>query len=452
MLEICIAAIVIWGISYLVIKNYKPQTVIFFGGMILFACAVILGKPIIDAKQSMGNTWFDIFKVVENMFSTRVAGLGLMIMSVAGFVRYMDHIGASKAFVSIGVKPLHYVKSPYLVLALGYLIGQLMKMAITSAAGLGMLLMATMFPILTAFGVSRAAAAAIIVTSSCIDLGPAAATSNLIAKTAGIDVVTYFVHYQLVIAIIVMVTVAILHFFVQKWFDKKENNMTARAELAATVKDEERSPAIYALLPVIPLLMIFIFSPIVGSKIKMSLVSAMFFGIFVSLLFEYIRHRDGKKVFKSIQHFFDGMGGAFASIVTLVVAGETLANGLIAIGAVDIVLNASKMAGFGADAMTILLQVVITGATLVTGSGDASMFSFVGLAPVIAKQYNMDPVHLLLPMQFAATLARAVSPISAVCIAVAGIAAISPVEVAKRTAIPMAGAMIVTTIVTLILF
>ncbi|MEN6411409.1 MAG: C4-dicarboxylate transporter DcuC [Veillonellales bacterium] len=452
MLEIIIAAAVLLGVSCLVVKNYKPQTVIFLGGMILLACAVIMGKPIIAVKQSTGNVWFDIFKVIENLFSNRVAGLGLMIMSVAGFVRYMDHIGASKAFVKISVKPLHYVRSPYLVLAFGYILGQLMKMAITSAAGLGMLLMATMFPVLIGIGASRTAAAAIIVTCSCIDLGPAAATSNLIAKTAGIDSVAYFVNYQIMIAIPVMLVIAALHYCVQSWFDKKDNHVAVSSEFAVAVTDEAKSPVIYGILPIIPLLIIFIFSPIVGSSIKMSLVSAMLFGIFISMICEYIRYRDAQKVFKSIQSFFDGMGNAFATIVTLVVAGETFANGLTAIGAVDMVLNASKSAGFGADAMTILLQVVIAGATIVTGSGDASMFSFVGLVPTIASQYQIDPVYLLLPMQFAATIARAVSPISAVCIAVAGIASVSPVEVVKRTAIPMAGAMIVTTIATIIVF
>lgn len=452
MVEIILAAAVVAVVGCLVVKNYKPQTVIFFGGMILLACTIVLGKPIIAAKQSMGNMWLDIFKVMEDLFSNRVAGLGIMIMSVAGFVRYMDHIGASKTFVRMGVKPLHYVRSPYVVLALGYILGQLMKMAITSAAGLGMLLMGTMYPLLISLGASRPAAAAVIVTASCIDLGPAAATSNLIAKTAGIDSVTYFFHYQIIIALPVMATIAVLHYFVQAWFDKKGEQAMAAPEAADVEADAEKPPAFYGILPIVPLIMIFVFSPVVGSHIRMSLVSAMLFGIFISMICEYVRHRDGRKVFKSIQSFFDGMGHAFATIVTLVVAGETFAKGLTAIGAVDTVLNTSKSAGFNADAMTLLLQAVIAGATIVTGSGDASMFSFVGLAPTIAGQYHMDPVHMLLPMQFAATIARAVSPISAVCIAVAGIAAVSPVEVVKRTALPMIGAMIVTTAATLIIF
>ena len=46
-------------------------------------------------------------------------------------------------------------------------------------------------------------------------------------------------------------------------------------------------------------------------------------------------------------------------------------------------------------------------------------------------------------MQFAASIARSASPITAVIVAVSGIAKVSPFDVVKRTAIPMAGAMIV---------
>lgn len=452
MVGVMIAALVIVLSAYLVYWKYKLQTVILLGGMILLVCALMLGNPIIAVKQSTGNIWFDIFKVIEDLASNRVAGLGMMIMAVSGFVKYMDYIGASRAFVAIGVKPLKFIRSPYVVLAFAYLIGQMMKMAITSAAGLGVLLMATMFPILISLGVSRGAAAAVIVSSACVDLGPAAATSNLMAKTAGIDVVEYFIRYQLVVAVPVILTVAVLHTIVQRYYDKKENLVEDLLHSEVTKEKEEAlPPRIYAILPILPLLLIFTFSPVVGSKIKMSLVSAMFLGLFMAMVFEFFRGRDLKTVFKGIQKFFDGMGSAFASVVTLVIAGELFAKGLGAVGAVDTVINASKAAGFGEAAMTILLQTVIAGATILTGSGDASVFSFAGLAPIMAAHHNINPVEMLLPMQFSATLARSISPISAVVIAVAGIAAVSPFDIAKRTAIPLGAGLVVTTIATLLL-
>lgn len=47
-------------------------------------------------------------------------------------------------------------------------------------------------------------------------------------------------------------------------------------------------------------------------------------------------------------------------------------------------------------------------------------------------------------MQFATSLGRTVSPITAVIIAVAGASGFSPFEIIRRTAIPMMGALLVT--------
>lgn len=453
MVGVLLAVLVTVWIACLVWRDYKPQSVIFAGGMILLACSALMGQPIIGGKQSLGTVWFDFFKVIEDLMSARIAGLGLMIMSVAGFVRYMEHIGASKAFVRLGVKPLKLVPSLYLVLALAYLIGQTMKMAIISAAGLGLLLMATMYPILIGLGASRAGAAAVIVSCSCLDLGPASATSTFVAKTAGIDVAVYAVHYQLVAAIPVVITVAVLHYFVQQWFDRKEGHQVVRSQsLEDAAAIEDAPPRVYAFLPVLPLVLLFAFNPVFHAKVRISLISAMLLGLFVSMLMEYVCYRDYKKVARSIQSFFDGMGASFATVVSLIVAAETFAAGLTRIGAIDTIIRATQTFGFGDHAMIVVMQAVIAVAAFITGSGDASMFSFGALVPTMAKQLSIDPVHMLLPMQFTGGIARSASPVSAVCVAVAGLAMVSPVEVIRRSAIPMAGALVVATITNLLLF
>ena len=79
-----------------------------------------------------------------------------------GFAGYMSQIGASNALVNICAEPLRRLKSPYLVLALAYLIGQSINLVIVSAAGLVMLLMVAFYPILTRVGVSKASAASAI--------------------------------------------------------------------------------------------------------------------------------------------------------------------------------------------------------------------------------------------------------------------------------------------------
>ena len=135
----------------------------------------------------------------------------------------MDKIGASKAMVSICITPLKKLNAPYLVLALSYVVGQFLNIFIPSAAGLSVLLMATLFPVLVELGVSRLSAAALVGTAACLDLGPASGASNMAAQTAGLDTMEYFITYQLPVSAVVVVVIAVLHYVVQKYFDKKMN-------------------------------------------------------------------------------------------------------------------------------------------------------------------------------------------------------------------------------------
>ena len=87
--------ITVW-VGYLITKKYKPQPVLFMAGMILMGCAVALGVgAILPEKERTGLVLFDMFEFIRKTFSSRAAGLGLNIMAVGGFARYMDHIGAS---------------------------------------------------------------------------------------------------------------------------------------------------------------------------------------------------------------------------------------------------------------------------------------------------------------------------------------------------------------------
>jgi DcuC family C4-dicarboxylate transporter len=452
MTGVIIALIVSSFVGYFIFNKYKPQPVLIAGAFVLMSCAIILdtGK-ILDVKQSTGFVWFDLFEFIKNTLSSRTAGLGLLIMAVGGFAKYMDHIGASRVLVSIAVKPLAKLKSPYIVLSAGYMLGQVLAIFIPSAAGLGLLLMVTMFPILLKLGVSRLSAVAIIGTTQSLDLGPASGNSMLSASNAGMDIATYFAHYQIPVALCVIATVAVLHFVVQQWFDRKAGHVMEQSDEVEIQKEENLPPMIYALLPIIPLALILVFSSLLVKQIRMDVVTAMLISVFVSMGFEYFRQRNIKKIFTDLQVFFDGMGTFFATVITLIVCGEIFAKGLVSIGAINTIIDSAQASGFGSSGMIFVMTGIIAVSAIIMGSGNAPFFAFAALAPVIAKRMAIEPILMLLPMQFAASIARSVSPITAVIVATAGIANVSPIDVVKRTAIPMAGALIVNVVACFIL-
>ena len=442
--------VTIWA-AWLILKGYKPQTVLLLSGLILMASALLLipGMDFVSSKsltagQSTKSKWFDLFAYIRQILSSRAAGLGLIIMSIAGFAKYMDTIGASKALVHICVKPLAAMKSPYLVLALGVILGQFLAIFISSASGLGLLLMVTMFPILVRLGVSPLSATAMIGTTQCLDLGPASGNSVLAAKVAGMDIIPYFFQHQGPVALCVITTVAVLHFFVQRSFDRKAGHVavyTPDSEPTAAV-DDDMPPKLYAILPIIPLVLLFGFSSIFKMPYNVDIITAMLICVSISMLCEYVRRRDAKKVFASLQVFFDGMGVQFATVITLIVAGEVFANGLKMTGAIDGLINGAKTLGLGGAAFIIVMTAIIAVASVVMGSGNAPFFAFANLVPDVAHSVGVSAVSMILPMQFASSIARSVSPITAVIVAVSGVARVSPVDVVKRTAIPMAGGMV----------
>lgn len=456
MIGLLIATIVTFFVTKLILKNYLPQATLLAGGVILMFFAILLGTgTILNEKATTGFIWFDIFRFIKNTLSSRAGGLGLTIMAVAGFAKYMDYIGASKALVNIIIKPLQKLKSPYIVLALGYIVGQLLNMFIPSATGLGVLLMVTLYPVLISLGVSPLSATAMIGTSACLDLGPASGNSILAAQTAEMDVSVYFAQYQLPVAIATMLMIAVLHFFVQRWFDKKDGFVPCDSYTSTSQGDSQKTdlpPAIYAVLPVIPFVFILSFGKLMNSSIKMDVVTAMLISMFISILFELIRSRDLKGVCASLTTIFDGMGATFAKVVTLIVAGGIFAGGLKQIGAINTIISAAQASGFSTTIMIIIMTLIIVVSAILMGSGNASFFAFATLAPDVAAKLSISPILMLLPMQLAAGIARSVSPITAAIIAVSGISNVSPVDVVKRTAIPMAGALLVSMTMNFILF
>lgn len=191
-----ISALVTFWVGFLIYKKYKPQPVLFLGGMILMYIAAIFGYgTILPAKAATGSTFFDAFEFIRATMSSNAGKLGMNIMAVGAFARYMDKIGASRSLVRLTIRPLLALKSPYIVLSGTWVVGMLIGLCINSASGLAMLLMVTMFPILIGLGVSRLSATAAVATTLCFDWSPSDTGTILSAETAGLNPVVYWTDY-----------------------------------------------------------------------------------------------------------------------------------------------------------------------------------------------------------------------------------------------------------------
>ena len=439
-----LSLVVIVVAGRLLLKKYNPHAVLLVSGLLMLIIAQALNYNLPLLKDPTGFSGFDLFRYIKESFSKTNAGVGLMIMAIGGFVAYIDKIGASDVLVHVASKPLTFLKSkPYVAASLVIPIGQLLFVAIPSAAGLGLLLMASMFPILINLGVSRLSAVSVITATTAFGIGPASAITASATSIAGIDTIVFFLNNQIPVVWPLSIVMMITYYFVNRYFDKKDGFVK---EVEAPKRKELKAPLIYALIPILPIVLLIVFSKIFSFfsvPISIDTTTAMFISLFIALVFELVRTRDIKAVLASLQTFWNGMGNIFKTVVTLIITADIFAKGLISLGFIDGLLVLAQNIGLGGIGIGIVMTIMIFLASMLMGSGNASFFAFGPLVPKIANKLGVESTSIILPMQLSASMGRTVSPIAGVIIATAEIANVSTLAIVKRNIIPLGIALLV---------
>ena len=163
----------------------------------------------------------------------------------------------------------------------------------------------------------------------------------------------------------------------------------------------------------------------------------MIISLFVAVLFEFFRTKNIKEVLNSFNIFWKGMGNIFTTVVTLMIAADIFANGLIGLGFIDGLIELTQNFGFNAIGISIVMTIMIFLASMLMGSGNAAFFAFGPLVPKIATKLGIESTFMILPMQLASSMGRTVSPVSGIVIAVSEIAGVTALEIVKRNIIPL---------------
>lgn len=430
--------------AWLLYKKYHPHAVLLVSGMGMLFLSYLMKHHMPLLTSPTGSFGFDLFTYVKESFIETNGGVGLMIMAIGGFVAYIDHIGASSTLVHVAMRPLGLFKShPYIAATLVIPIGQILFVAIPSAAGLSLLLMASLFPILTNLGVSRLSAASVITATTALGIGPASAITASATDIINMDTVSFFVGHQIPLVIPISIALMITFYFVNRYFDKKH---TEKEEEVKSEKVQAKAPLVYAVIPVLPILLLIIFSDLFSlfsSPISLDTTTAMLVSLFAAMLFELIRTKSIKTVYESLKIFWGGMGNIFKTVVTLIIAADIFAKGLISLGFIDGLIEISQGIGFAAIGISIVMAVMIYLASMLMGSGNAAFFAFGPLVPKIAKQLGVESSSIILPMQLSASMGRTVSPVAGVIIAVSDVAGVNTMSIVKRNIIPLTVALIV---------
>lgn len=439
MIESLLVLVVLVVVAYLIVKNYHPALSLIIGALVLLACAWMLGHPIYPAGEGTGFGLFDIFLKFKDTIIAQVSSAGIVIMILFGYSGYMNAIGANQMAVNFLVKPLMKIKRKSLFVPVVFLIGNLMSLVVPSASSLAIILMSILYPMLASMGISSLTAAGVIAMTATIMPTPLGADNVIAANTLGYDVLNYVV-WNAKISLPSLLIIAVAQYFWQKYCDKKEGEAAyvSLNEEGLSKQKEFDVPKFYAILPILPLLLI-VGVGIAGMFIKgitMDIFVLTFISFFIAVLVETLRLKSFKKVQDTAVEMFKGMGQGFSQVVMLVVGGSLFTSAIQTLGIIDSIM-ASVEASSSAGIVTTL---IFSGATtlfgILSGGGLAVFYAVIELIPGIAEKAGIDGILISLPMQMIANLTRTISPVAAVVMIVASTVGVSPIRILKRTSVP----------------
>ena len=382
------------------------------------------------------------------------AGLIKAICASMGFAFVMKFTECDRALVNLLTRPLGnigFLLIP-IVVALTYFI----NIAIPSAAGCSAAVGATLIPVMMAAGVKpEMAGAAVFAGTFGGVLSPGSAHNVFVADMVKAHNPSYTVQdvigvqFSSAITALIVVLIAIsITAIVCKDYTKGVNYLARRensagadcASSAASAAGSnldaqpQKINVLHALMPLVPLVILIIGGTSKLNTIsflkwtKMGVAEAMLLGAIVTIV---ITMTNPQKITKE---FFKGMGSAYADIMGIIIAAGVFVAGLSACGAIDFVIewlkNEQGYVKFGGTFVPFFMGVV-------TGSGDAAAMAFNTAVTVHADQLGFAQDKLGMAVAISGALGRSASPIAGACIVCAGLAMVSPIQIAKRTALGM---------------
>ncbi|MCG5030679.1 C4-dicarboxylate transporter DcuC [Mesosutterella sp. OilRF-GAM-744-9] len=422
---------------YFIYKNYEARLVLALSGLLM----AVIGQFIVGSDTTVS--------AAVNAFVKQLVNGGLVptIVTVMGFGAVMTYTKCSDHLVNALVRPLTHV--PAIVVPGAVIITWLMNIVLPSAAGVAAAVGVLLIPALIALRVRPVMAAAAVflgtwgsVISPGLMFNPQIAT---IAYKAGeipeADAMVVIMQEALPSAIGVVVAAVVLAavcFFLKEGVGSTKDV----DEKASGVNGDFKVNPIMALIPIVPLFLLVIASKQVGllPTKTFSVPVCMLIGTALGMLVGLVHKQPAGECSK---RFCKGAGDGFNNVVILIAAAALFAAGMKSIGLTGALVNAMKgsqsVAMFSAAAGPFIMAVI-------SGSGNAAALAFNEAITPHAADFGMTVVQLGAVAQIAAGLGRSMSPVAGGVIILAGIAGANPMEVVKRTALPVLIAVVVVTI------
>ena len=409
------ALVIIVAALYFLLRGYDVRLVLFTAGFLLCSIALV---PL---------AVFDEF--LSSMVDKSWVG---PICTAMAFSSVLAWGGCDREMVRLLMKPLRKVK--WALIPGGCLVGFLTNAAITSQTGAAAAVGPILVPILLAAGVPPAVAGAALVLGCSAGgnlLNMAEPDFVAIKDSTGIapDQVLRAMAYTEVLCFAVAVLVfSAVH---------RKRVPEEATPVAAGREPEPPVNLVKACLPPLPVVMLFVLLPrfnvwpwLVRKYPEGIPISHVM--IFCTILALLINRRE---LSEQTRTFFDGMGKAYANIISLIITGRCFIAGIGAVGLIGSLVKVVSGQGFWGKLATETFPWALA---VLSGSGIAPCVSFCkAVLPHVADKDPQGALQLGVLAAVASQFGRTMSPVAAVVMFSSTLVKVSPVEIVKRTAPPL---------------
>ena len=305
--------------------------------LILIYMTITKGSVLGDATT--GNAVMDIFAYIANYLATNIGGVVFSMVFVSAYVEVMKHLGATTKLASILSGAVGKIHSQTVVIGLVILISALMRTCITSGPAEVILLLATFYPVMLACGCSVETSCAAILVSNAICWGPADPIDLAASKLMGIEVnmAEWFVRYMLPVFFVIFIVAIAVFLLIYRSFDKKHATMS---DPEMTVSENVQVPALFALLPLLPLIIMLVFSPFCLKMISIDINGAVVLSMVITMIVVLCFGRKKASLADMITQFVAGFCDSMKTLGLTVLFAMLFATALNSIGGMAVVANA----------------------------------------------------------------------------------------------------------------
>lgn len=399
---------------WLIYKNFEARLVLFLSGIAMTILGVLVGGSSVGLSAAI-----DAF--VKQFVN---AGLVPTYTTVMGFGYVMSYTKCADHLVNALVRPLS--KVPMLVIPGAVIITWFLNIVLPSAVGIA----AAVF--LGTWG--SVASPGLMFNPQVADI---AYKAGEIAEPDAMIVIFAEFFPALSGAILAAIALAILAIFMKEGVGSQIGQINERTESG----EEFKVNYFYALVPILPLFLLVIASKQVGwlPTNVFTVPCCMLIGTGVGLVIGLVNKFKAGDISKK---FCRGCGDAFCDVALLIAAASVFASGMKSIGLTGALIDAMK------GSQSIAMASAVVGPWLmavVCGSGNAAALAFNEVITPHAADFGMTVVQLGAVAQVAAGLGRTISPVPGGIIVIASIAGVNPMDICKRTFIPVCLALAVFT-------